>query len=49
MDIQDRIKAFKLRVDDDREFIDLPLEEFIESIALTKEERREAKLLLKQL
>ena len=46
MDIESKIEAFKLRVDDDREFLDLSLEDFIKKIALTKKEMKEAKELL---
>ncbi len=48
MDIQSKIEAFKLKVDDDKEFIDLSLEDFIKKIALTKKERKEAKELLNE-
>ena len=46
MSIESKIKKFKLSVDDDKEFIHLPLEEFIKEIALTPSEKKEAKRLL---
>jgi hypothetical protein len=47
--LEARIEEFKKRVDDDGEFLHLPLGEFIEQIALTQNEKREAKRLLLEL
>ena len=46
--LENDIEDFKNRVDDDREFVHLPLEEFINNIALTPSEKKEAKALLKR-
>lgn len=47
--LEERIEDFKLKVDDDKEFINLPLDEFVKNIALTPSEKKEASKLLKEL
>ena len=47
--VRSKIKAFKSLIDIDGDFVHLPLHEFVESIALLRREKNEAKVLLEEL